>query len=177
MTRQPAVSHGLSRADAVVTIIVSPRERFEVAIGSLEACLRTADVPFKLVYVDGGSPRPIAEELKRIVTEAGHTYLRFEGYITPNHARNSALPFVDTDYIAFIDNDVAFEPGWLSALVRCAEETGAGLVTPAILVGPASKSPNLQIHHAGGILDLTPTDAGLAMYRRHGFEHESYLAS
>lgn len=177
MIRQPTVSHGLSRADAAVTIIVSPRERFEVAIGSLEACLKTADVPFKLVYVDGGSPKPIAAELKRIVAEAGHTYLRFDGYITPNHARNSALPLVDTDYIAFIDNDVAFEPGWLSALVRCAEETGAGLVTPTILVGPASKAPNLNIHHAGGILDLTPTDAGIAMYRRHGFEHEPYLGS
>ncbi len=175
MIRQPAESQSLARADAAVTIIVSPRERFEMAIGSLEACLRTADVPFKLVYVDGGSPKSIAAELKRITEGAGHTYIRFNGYITPNHARNSALPYVDTDYIAFIDNDVAFEPGWLSALVRCAEETGAGLVTPTILVGPARKSPNLSVHHAGGILELTPTDAGLAMYRRHGFEHEPYL--
>ncbi len=175
MTGQPAERQSLACGNASVTIIVSPRERFEMAIGSLEACLRTADVPYKMVYVDGGSPKPIAAELMRLTEDAGHTYLRLDGYITPNHARNLALPYVETDYIVFIDNDVGFEPGWLSALIGCAEETGAGLVTPTILVGPARKSPNLKIHHAGGILDLTPTDAGLSMYRRHGFEHEAYL--
>ena len=164
-------------ADPRVTIIVSPRERFEMAIGSLENCLRTADLAFRMVYVDGGSPKPIAAELKRLTEAAGHTYLRFDGYIAPNYARNAGLPFVETEYVVFIDNDVAFQPGWLSAMVACADETGAGLVTPTILVGPSSKAPNLKIHHAGGILDLTPTDAGLEMHRRHGFEHLNYPAT
>lgn len=177
MDKQPASrTHGAD-SRVPVTIIVSPRERFEMAVGSLKACLKSADVPFRLVYVDGGSPADIAAELKQITESAGHTYLRFDGYITPNHARMAALPQVTTEYIAFIDNDVAFEPGWLSALVACAEETGAGLVTPTILVGPASKSPDLKIHHAGGILELTPTPRGQEMYRRHGFEHEPYLAT
>lgn len=160
-----------------VTIIVSPRERFEMAIGSLQDCLDTADLPFRMVYVDGGAPKSIAAKLKRLIESAGHIYLRFDGYITPNHARNAGLPFVDTEYAVFIDNDIAFQPGWLSAMVRCADETGAGLVTPTILVGPASRAPDLKIHHAGGILDLTPTDAGIEMHRRHGFEHLNYKAS
>ncbi len=177
MTSNVIESQDAVGAKPRVTIIVSPRERFRMAIGSLEKCLRTADVPFKLVYVDGGSPKPISTELKRLTESSGHTYLRFDGYITPSFARNAALPFVDTDFVAFIDNDVAFQPGWLSALVRCADETGAGLVTPTILVGPSSKAPDLKIHHAGGILDLTPTDAGLVMHRRHGFEHLNYRAT
>ncbi len=177
MTSIATKSPTLDAAAPRVTIIVSPRERFEMAIGSLENCLNNTDLTFKLIYIDGGSPKPIADELKRLTEAAGHVYLRFEGCITPNYARNAGLPYVDTDYVVFIDNDVAFQPGWLSALVACADETGAGLVTPTILVGPASKAPNLKIHHAGGILDLTPSDAGLEMYRRHGFEHLNYPAT
>lgn len=158
-----------------VTIIVSPRERFEQAIISLEAVFQTADIPFHMIYVDGGSPKDIADKLKAEVEGHGQTYIRRPGYITPNDARNTALPMVNTPYVVFIDNDVVFSPGWLSALVKCAEETGAGLVTPTILVGPAARMPNLKIHHAGGILKLTESDQGRDMYRRHGFEHEPYL--
>jgi glycosyltransferase involved in cell wall biosynthesis len=158
-----------------VTIIVSPRERFEQAIMSLSAFFRTADMPFRLIYVDGGSPAEIARTLKTEVESRGHTYIRRPGYVTPNDARNTALPFVDTKYVVFIDNDVVFAEGWLSAMVKCAEETGAGLVTPTILVGPESRMPDLRIHHAGGILKLTDVGSSREMYRRHGHEHELYL--
>merc|ERR1712224_604909 len=122
---------------------------------SLNAVFDTADLPFRMIYVDGGSPKAISDELKANVESQGHTFIRRPGYVTPNDARNIALPLVDTPYVVFIDNDVVFSEGWLSALVNCAEETGAGLVTPTILVGPASRMPNLKIHHAGGILKFT----------------------
>ncbi len=158
-----------------VTIIVSPRERFEQAIMSLGAFFDKADMPYKLIYVDGGSPKAIADTLRIEVESRGHTYIRRPGYVTPNDARNTALPLVDTKYVVFIDNDVVFADGWLSAMVKCAEETGAGLVTPTILVGPESRMPNLRIHHAGGILELTDVGNAREMYRRHGHEHEMYL--
>lgn len=160
---------------AQVTIIVSPRERFEQAIMSLQSCFETADVPFSMIYVDGGTPRAIADVLQNEVESRGHTYIRRPGYVTPNDARNTALPLVDTPYVVFIDNDVVFMPGWLSALISCAEETGAGLVTPTILVGPAARMPDLSIHHAGGILKVTETEKGREYYRRHGFEHQRYV--
>lgn len=158
-----------------VTIVVSPRERFEQATMSLSACFETADLPFRMIYVDGGSPRSIARQLKAEVEGRGHAYIRRPGFITPNDSRNIALPYVDTRYVVFIDNDVVFTEGWLSALVECADETGAGLVTPTILVGPAARAPDLEIHHAGGTLRLTDTDHGRKTYRRHQFEHERYL--
>jgi hypothetical protein len=43
------------------------------------------------------------------------------------------LPFLTTDVVAFVDNDVLFEPGWLEKLSACAGETGAWLVTPIIV--------------------------------------------
>lgn len=163
--------------NARVTIVVSPRERFEQAEMSLKSCFDNTDTPFEMVYIDGGTPREIASILKQEVEKRGHTYIRRDGFLTPNDARNTALPYVNTDYVAFIDNDVVFQPGWLDALIRCADETGAGLVTPTILVGPAAKMPDLSIHHAGGILEIENGDAGKTMYRRHGFEHKPYLAT
>lgn len=157
-----------------VTIIVSPRERFEQAVLSIKSLLANTTCPFDLIYIDGGSPKSIAREVRTIVKTAGHTYIRRDGFLSPNDSRNIAIPMVTTEFVAFVDNDVVFSPGWLTALVTCADETNAGLVTPTILVGPASKAPNVSIHHAGGIISLTPTDNGLELYRRHGFEHTPY---
>src|SRR5437660_8455617 len=39
-----------------VTVIVVPRERFSSVPRSLECVYRDTNVPFNLVYVDGGSP-------------------------------------------------------------------------------------------------------------------------
>lgn len=158
-----------------VTIVVSPRERFEQAILSLAAVLATDDAAFRLIYIDGASPRSIAADLEAAVVKAGHRYIRSALYLAPNQARNIALPLIDTEYVVFVDNDVIFEKGWLSALIACADETGAGLVTPTILVGPEAKMPNLAIHHAGGALDLEPTPEGRRMKRTHGYEHQRYL--
>lgn len=158
-----------------VTIIVSPRERFEQAILSIKSLLANTASTYELIYIDGGSPKEIAREVKSIVTAAGHTYIRRNGFLSPNDARNIGTPMATTEFVAFVDNDVVFQPGWLSAMVACADETGAGLVSPTILVGPAVKVPNVSIHHAGGIIALTPTENGLELYRRHGFEHTSYI--
>ena len=162
---------------ARVTIVVSPRERFEQAEMSLSSCFDMTDTPFQMVYIDGGSPRDIAHVLKTEVETRGHTYIRRDGFLTPNDARNTALPLINTEYIAFIDNDVVFQPGWLDALIQCADETGAGLVTPTILVGPAARMPDLSIHHAGGILDIDEGENGKTIHRRHGFEHQPYLST
>jgi GT2 family glycosyltransferase len=50
--------------------------------------------------------------------------------LSPNQARNLGFALVDTKYTAFVDNDVIVTPGWLEALVTCAEETGAAVVGP-----------------------------------------------
>jgi len=41
--------------DPQVTIVVVPRERFSLAARSLQSIYEQSDVPFRLVYVDGGS--------------------------------------------------------------------------------------------------------------------------
>jgi len=130
-----------------VTIIVTPRERFGVAIESLEAVVAQTEPPYKLIYVDGNSPPAIAAKLKDICESSGFTYLRFNHYLSPNKARNIGQRLADTELVAFVDNDVVPDRGWLRELVACARETEADVVAPLT----CQKLPlHSEIHQAGG---------------------------
>lgn len=140
-----------SSPDPEVTIVVSPRERFSFARESLESIYEQTEFPFKLVYVSAGSPRGLDRYLVAKAREKNFELIRTNRYLTPNQTRNLGLAKVKTKYVLFIDNDVLVLPGWLDALVRCAEETGAWIVGPLYFKG----RPELQIiHMAGGTIRI-----------------------
>jgi GT2 family glycosyltransferase len=140
----------MSQSD--VTIAVVPRERFNMAVPSLESVYRHTAEPFDLVYVDGNSPRSVQRELERLSTAHGFELVRSDRYLSPNQARNLALEQVDTEYVCFIDNDLIVTDGWLEALLDCARQTGAWLVGPLYYEGdPADRI----IHMAGGDIELS----------------------
>lgn len=155
-------------------MVVSPRERFRAAPGALARLLATADRPFHLVYVDGGSPPPVAEALSAAAADHGFELIRRDGFLAPNTARNLGLARVTTPYVLFVDNDVIFEPGWLSALLACARDTGAGLVTPVTLQGNPKDPSLLPVHFAGGRIELNPDGRGRLAFR-HVYDHEGAI--
>jgi hypothetical protein len=57
---------------------------------------------------------------------------------------------VHTKYVAFLDNDVFVQPGWLQALLRCADETGAWVVGPLYCYGIDGHSGEPHIVHTAG---------------------------
>ena len=134
-------------SEPLVTIVVSPRECFSYARDSLASLLAHTPRPFGLVYVDGGSPRALQRHLEAQAREADFRLVRTAHYLSPNHARNLGLRHVTTKYVVFIDNDVIVTPGWLAALVQCAEETGATIVSPLICEG---EPIHTIVHCAGG---------------------------
>jgi hypothetical protein len=117
-------------AGPVVTIVVVPRERFTYAPQCLESLYAHTDVPFHLVWVDGGSPSSIRHYLRAQAAVRGFELVQTDHYLWPNRARNLGLRRVRTPYVVFMDNDVVVAPEWLGALVRCADETGATVVGP-----------------------------------------------
>jgi GT2 family glycosyltransferase len=133
--------------ESLATIVVVPRERFSFALESLRHLYQRTGTPFELIYVDGGSPRPIARELLRESRARGFRLLRFEHHLTPNRARNLGLAEVKSEYAVFVDNDVLVEDGWLDALLGCAEEEQAACVAPLYLQGRPEKR---VVHMAGG---------------------------
>jgi GT2 family glycosyltransferase len=130
-----------------VTIVVVPRERFSCTQQSLESIYEHTDIPFKLIYVDGNSPAKVSHYLQEMARTMNFQIIRTDYYLSPNRARNIGLEAVDTKYVVFFDNDVVVTPGWLSALVNCAEETNADVVGPLM----CEKEPlHQRIHFAGG---------------------------
>lgn len=132
------------------TVVVVPRERESVAIASLRSIYEHTKQPFDLVYVDCLLPRKIRKEILKLLDSHGDKYIRAKDYTYPNQARNLGIAEAKGDYIAFLDNDVFVEPGWLEELIRCAEETGAGVVGPLYLEGDRR---NPLVHCAGGTID------------------------
>ena len=132
---------------AKATVIVTQRERYGMTEESLESLYAHTPSGARVVVVDAGSPNRVRDLLRAESRRRGFTLIREERLLTPNQARNVGLAATETDYIVFVDNDVLYTHGWLEALVRCAEETGAAVVAPLTCQGlPA----HTEIHHAGG---------------------------
>lgn len=135
-----------------VTIVVVPRERFRFARESLESLYEQTRYPFELIYVDNGSPRELRQYLEGQAGEKGFTLIRSDRFLSPNQARNLGLKAVLSQsdrsaYVVFVDNDVIFAPGWLSALVNCSEETQATVVGSLVC---QYQPLHTIIHCAGG---------------------------
>lgn len=134
-----------------VTIVVGPRERFSHTQASLESVYRHTRYPFDLVYVDVCTPPVIQTYLEAQAQAKGFQLIRMDYYISPNQARNVGLRQVlkaaQSQYVVFLENDVVVEPGWLTQLVACAEDTGAEVVGPLTCIGQPEHG---VIHNAGG---------------------------
>ena len=133
----------------LVTLVVSPRERFSVARESLLSILGNSGGAYELIYIDAGGPAEFSDWLDEQARLRGFRIVRPGHPVAPNEARNHGLKLATTRYVVFIDNDVICAPGWLQALVSCAEEEQADLVAPLICQGLPVHS---TIHHAGGRL-------------------------
>ena len=148
----------------LVTVVVVPRERFSLTKLCLERLYAVTPAPFALVYVDGGSPRRIKRYLEDQAKQRGFLLVRTDRYLSPNEARNLGLRYVNSKYVVFIDNDVLVSPGWLEALVRCAEETEAWLVGPLYCFG----TPEFTIvHMAGGTANIEQREGRRNLVERH----------
>ena len=89
-----------------VTIVITQRETFSRSVESLRSVLNETSIPFELVYVDGASPPLIRDELRGMAEKYGFTLVREERILSPNEAKGMAIPFIQTEFSVFIDNDV-----------------------------------------------------------------------
>lgn len=137
----------MSNSQTQVTLVIVPRERFSCSRASLESIYEHTQMPFDLVYVDGNSPPALRTYLEEQALEKQFQLIRTDYYLHPNQARNLGAASVTTPYVVFVDNDVIVTPGWLQALVTCAEETGAAVVGPLMCQHEPVHS---EIHFAGG---------------------------
>ncbi len=137
--------------DARTTIVVSQRERYTPSLQFLEPILDAAGTTARVVVVDGGSPSPVREWLDDVAARRDLLLLRVDHALAPCEARAAALPFLTTEFTAFVDNDVTLSNGWLAQLEQTADAIGAWAVGPLYLHGYPTGSPDApRIHMAGG---------------------------
>jgi len=146
------------------SVVVTHRERFSTAIESLESLLATIPAGTQVIYVDGGAPSGIARDLARAAEMHDFLLLQTDRYLSPNEARNLALPYLESEFVAFVDNDLRFTPGWLERMVECADETGAWLVSPVILQEGAH---GIVIHMVGGTCGIEHIDGSVRFREDH----------
>ena len=163
-------------ADPLITIIITQRDRFCFTQENLETIFKNTDLPFELIYVDGGSPSHIREYLLKQSQEKKFKLIRIEHYLTPNQARNQAVQHIHTPFAAFVENDVSVSKGWLTYLMNCCQETGCALVCPLTC---QDKPIHENIHYSGGDMEIKEENKDGSvnrfihetMYHRQGSKH------
>jgi len=147
------------------TIVMTARERHALAETAIESVVRNTAGPYRFIYADVQSPPWLRDRLARRAAEWNLEVIRVDGDLWPNHVRRQLAPLVASDYVVYIDNDVIVDPGWLDAMVACADETGAGVVAPLYLWGDGH-TPG-KIHVAGGKLAAERTGGGMVLTEAH----------
>jgi GT2 family glycosyltransferase len=122
-----------------VSVVVPTRERPEI----LDRCLQHLawlDYPdYEVLVVDNAPVSPATRELvRRRGEQFGELHYLREDRPGQSWARNRGLMATSSSIVAFVDDDVAVDRGWLSALASAfasAEDVGCvtGLILPAEL--------------------------------------------
>lgn len=122
-----------------------------------------------VVVVDDGSHPPVAERQPHIEVRRNETA---EG---PGPARNQGLTGITTPLVAFVDADVAPNPGWLDALLPHFADPSVAAVAPRVASMPSS-SPMAAYEQRHSPLDLGHQPARVAQRSRVSYVPSACLA-
>jgi GT2 family glycosyltransferase len=157
-----------------VTVVVVQRERLSPVKQTLDRLLESLNMPHRLIYVDGGSPRRLARWLRERADEHGFEILRVDHHLVPSEARNLGLAEAKTELVALIDNDVVVEDGWLERLIECLDETGGAAVGPLTCEGEPLGE---RVHFAGGEVRIEEDENGARHVRDRMFHAQRKLVN
>lgn len=138
-----------------VTIVMTPRERFNLTGESYRSLKDNTPEPHRLVIVDAGSPAHVRQMLEQAARADGFTLIRRDYFMALNESRNLGARDIGTPYLVFVDNDVLYTPGWLTALLECAAETDADIIAPLTCIGDPAHT---IVHMAGGLTKYGSVD-------------------
>jgi glycosyltransferase involved in cell wall biosynthesis len=138
-------------AEPRVTVVIATRDRTESLVRCLASVSRLNYRAFDVVVVDSA---PASDLTAR--TLAGRREwpfcLRYVRAERPGLglAHNAALRAVAGEIVAFTDDDVEVDAGWLTALAEAFTDTGAACVTGLILPAELATRAQLLVEQAGG---------------------------
>ena len=135
---------------------------------SLDSVLENTEPPYKLLYVDGGSPTWVRRIIESQARENNFTLIRSEQYLSPNEARNLGFAKVQTKYTVFLDNDVVVAPGWLQRPRAMRRRNGSVGSRSLYCIG---QPYHQKIHMAAGLAHFEENGATHRYIDKHLMEH------
>lgn len=128
------------RAGPTIGVAVCTRDRLDDLERCLDAVGRLLDPPHEILVVDSASRHGV--DVRSLARTSGARYLR-EDRPGLDRARNRALRATASEVVAFIDDDAAPDPRWLTALRNGFADpmtlAVTGLTLPAELETPAQR--------------------------------------
>lgn len=119
-------------AHAPVSVVVPMRDEAGAVVALLEGLSRQKLLPAELIFVDTGSRDGSAARVQAWWSQSGWEGARCsviaEPGAFPGGGRNAGVRASTQPWIAFIDCGIVPEPGWLDALIACAERKQADAV-------------------------------------------------
>lgn len=117
---------------APVCVVVPMRDEADTVAALLEGLARQAVLPREIIFVDTGSVDGSAERVHAWWSASGwegtRCHVIAERGAYPGGGRNAGVRASTEPWIAFIDCGIVPEPGWLEALMGCAERGRADAV-------------------------------------------------
>jgi GT2 family glycosyltransferase len=158
-----------------VSVVVVARDRWSQAPATLERLLGQLDAAVPVVVVDGAAPPSVRSAFDRLADTGRVRVVRRNRFLASNEARNLGADGLDTEWIAFVENDVTISDGWLDRLLQVGTERQAASVYPAYLDGPEG----VTVHGLGAELTLTgpPGAQRLIEYQPHAGKRWSDVAA
>jgi len=130
MTAKPRPKAGAKAKPGIdISVVILSYDRVNLLARTLTACIdpRTAPgVAYEIIVVDN-HPDKLAEGLVADIAAASAAPVTYLADARRNISivRNLGVRFARGRYVAFIDDDEAPDPKWLSELFHCLERTGA----------------------------------------------------
>lgn len=134
-----------------VTVVIATRDRTASLARTLTSIARMEHPGFDVVVVDSAPTSDATARLLagRVAADLRLTYVRTE-HPGLGLAHNAALPFVSGQVVAFTDDDVQVDPGWLTALAGPFLDPDVACVTGLILPAELETAAQLWVEQAGG---------------------------
>ncbi len=136
-------------------IVMPTYNRPAALVRALEAIAAlNASAELRVIVVDDGSAGPSEDALPPALRERLSIRVIRQANGGPSCARNTGLRAAEAEYIAFVDDDVQVDPGWLAAYrdAIAAESGPAAFIGPLVL--PANWRPSPWIRWEAETLAL-----------------------
>jgi mycofactocin system glycosyltransferase len=140
-----------SRPD--VTVLIPVRDRAVL----LDRCLSAVGRDYPVLVVDDGSADPGA--VADVAGAHGAALVRRPVSGGPGAARNTGLPGVTTDLVAFLDSDCVPAPGWIERLAAHLADPAVAAAAPRMVAVPAGPGWAGRYTTAACCLDLGDAEA------------------